>query len=228
MVARPVVALVGAFGEGEGSVGDYLERRGFEVRAARSVWEAEALLTAPGLDVAVVEVDGDAGSGIALLRRFGRAKAGRSSSSSANGPTSSKRFWRSSSAPPTVVGKSVSARELAARVSRPGRPPRQGRRRARRPGKRDRRPQGGAGHAPQRRGGDAVSWPSRAAPAVSGKSRQGADARRHHGRRARPRTPTRSTGRSIRASSGCGASSIPSGSSRYAVRVTGSTRRATQ
>ena len=117
MVVRPVIALVGEFGEGEGSAAANLERRGFEVRFARSFWEAEALLTAPDLDVAVVEVDGGAGSGIALLRRFGRE----------NGP-----FFLLVSKRPDVVEKvlalelgaadfvesSISARELAARISR--------------------------------------------------------------------------------------------------------------
>ena len=117
MVVRPVIALVGEFGEGEGSAAANLERRGFEVRFARSFWEAEALLTAPDLDVAVVEVDGGAGSGIALLRRFGRE----------NGP-----FFLLVSKRPDVVEKvlalelgaadfvesSISARELSARISR--------------------------------------------------------------------------------------------------------------
>ena len=35
MVVRPVIALVGEFGEGEGSAAANLERRGFEVRFAR-------------------------------------------------------------------------------------------------------------------------------------------------------------------------------------------------
>jgi two-component system OmpR family response regulator len=117
MVARPVVALVGEFGEGAGSAGANLERRGFEVRLARHFWEAAALLTAPDLDVAVVEVDGEAGSGIALLRQFGRA----------DGP-----FFLLVSKRPDVVEKvlalelgaadfvesSISERELAARISR--------------------------------------------------------------------------------------------------------------
>jgi two-component system, OmpR family, response regulator len=117
MVARPVVALVGAFVEGEGSAGANLERRGFEVRFARRFWEAEALLTAPDLDVAVVEVDGGAGSGMALLRQFGRG----------NGP-----FFLLVSKRADVVEKvlalelgaadfvesSISERELAARISR--------------------------------------------------------------------------------------------------------------
>ena len=117
MMARPVVALVGAFGEGEGSAGANLARRGFEVRFARSFWEAEALLTAADLDVAVVEVDGGAGSGIALLRRFGRP----------DGP-----FFLLVSKRPEIVEKvlalelgaadfvesSISERELAARISR--------------------------------------------------------------------------------------------------------------
>ena len=84
---------------------------------ARRFWEAEALLAAPDLDVAVVEVDGDAGSGIALLRQFGRE----------DGP-----FFLLVSKRPDVVEKvlalelgaadfvesSISERELAARISR--------------------------------------------------------------------------------------------------------------
>jgi len=72
MAGRPVVALVGAFAGGEGTAAAYLERRGHEVRLARSDWEAEALLSHPDIDVAVVDLDSPAGSGISLLRQFGR------------------------------------------------------------------------------------------------------------------------------------------------------------
>ena len=124
-----------------------------------------------------------AGSGIALLRRFGRE----------DGP-----FFLLVSKRPDVVEKvlalelgaadfvesSISARELAARVSRL----------VARRGK-----AGGdlvvlenatidlkAALVMHRNGDrrDAVAGPGRAAQAVPGKSRQGADARRHHGRRA--------------------------------------------
>jgi len=71
---RPVVALVGALGGEEAGtpIAEYLERRGFETRAVRSGWEAEALLAAPDLDIVVIEMDGDGGASLALLKQFAR------------------------------------------------------------------------------------------------------------------------------------------------------------
>jgi len=119
MPARPVVALVGAFdpGEGEVSIVEYLERRGFEARAVRSGWEAESLLGAPDLDVAVIKIDGDGGSGMALLKQFARAEGpffvvvgGR--------PDIVEKVLALELGAADVVDKSVSMRELTARVLR--------------------------------------------------------------------------------------------------------------
>ncbi len=72
MAGRPVVALVGSFAGEDVPIEDYLERRGLQTRIARTGWEAETLLGAPDLDVVVLDLDGAAGSGLALLKRFGR------------------------------------------------------------------------------------------------------------------------------------------------------------
>ena len=115
MVARPVIALVGEFGEGEGSVGDNLERRGYEVRLAHSFWEVEALLGASDIDVAVVEVEGGAGSGIALLRRFGR-EDGPFFMLLSKRPDLVEKVLALELGAADVVESSVNARELAARI----------------------------------------------------------------------------------------------------------------
>src|SRR4051794_30028400 len=119
MPARPVVALVGALsgGEGDASLADYLQRRGFETRAVHSGWEAEALLGAPDLDIAVIEIDGDGGAGLALLKQFARPDGpffvvvgGR--------PDMVEKVLALELGAADVVDKSVSMRELTARVLR--------------------------------------------------------------------------------------------------------------
>ena len=117
MSARPVVALVGAFVEDDASVEDYFERRGFEIRAARSVWEAEALFTEPDLDVAVIDLDGDAESGLALLKRFAR-EGGPFFVVVSSRPDIVEKVLALELGAADVVEKSVAPRELAARVSR--------------------------------------------------------------------------------------------------------------
>ena len=117
MVGRPVVALVGAFTGGEGTAAAYLERRGHEVRLARSDWEAEALLSHPDIDVAVVDLDGPAGSGIALLRQFGR-EGGPFFLIVSKQPDVVEKVLALELGAADVVEKSISERELAARVSR--------------------------------------------------------------------------------------------------------------
>ena len=69
MVARPVIALVCLSQDGGSSLGDYLERRGYEVREAAEQWMAESLLSSPGVDVAVIGEDFPASAGLDLLRR---------------------------------------------------------------------------------------------------------------------------------------------------------------
>jgi DNA-binding response OmpR family regulator len=118
MPARPVVALVGAFGgEGDASIEGYLERRGFEIRAVRSGWEAEALLGAPDLDVVLVDLDAEGGSGLALLKQFARPDgpffivlSGR--------PDMVEKVLALELGAADVVERSIAARELAARVFR--------------------------------------------------------------------------------------------------------------
>jgi two-component system, OmpR family, response regulator len=120
MPARPVVALVGAFGggeEGDASIAEYLERRGFETRAVRSGWEAEALLAAPDLDIVVVETDGDDGAGLALLKQFARPGGPFFLVVSGRADMVEKVLALELGAA-DVIDKSVSARELTARVSR--------------------------------------------------------------------------------------------------------------
>jgi two-component system OmpR family response regulator len=118
MPARPVVALVGAFGgDGDVSIDDYLERRGFEIRAVRSSWEAEALLSAHDLDVVLLDLDGEGGADLSLLKHFARpggpffiVVSGR--------PDMIEKVLALELGAADVVDRSVAARELAARVFR--------------------------------------------------------------------------------------------------------------
>ncbi len=70
MSARPVVALV-CMVEDAG-LGDYLERRGYEVREAVEEWAAAALVSEPGIDVAVIGEGLPASLGLDLLRKHAR------------------------------------------------------------------------------------------------------------------------------------------------------------
>jgi DNA-binding response OmpR family regulator len=111
------VALVGAFDETNVSVEDYLERRGLEIRAARSGWQAESLLQEPDLDVAVVDLDVEAGSGLALLKQFAR-EGGPFFVIVSSRPDMVEKVLALELGAADVVEKSVSVRELAARVLR--------------------------------------------------------------------------------------------------------------
>lgn len=117
MANRPVVALVGALGESGVSIEDHLERRGLEIRAARTAWEAESILTMPDLDVAVVEIEGEAGSGLALLKQFAR-ESGPFFIIVGNRPDIVERVLVLELGAADMVEKSVTTRELAARVLR--------------------------------------------------------------------------------------------------------------
>ncbi|MDW6021513.1 response regulator transcription factor [Mesorhizobium sp. BAC0120] len=117
MAGRPVVALVGAFDEANVSVEDYLERRGLEIRAAHSGWQAESLLAEPDLDVAVVDLDIEHGSGLALLKQFAR-QGGPFFVIVSDRPDMVEKVLALELGAADVVEKSVSVRELAARVLR--------------------------------------------------------------------------------------------------------------
>jgi DNA-binding response OmpR family regulator len=68
-MARPVIALVGLH-PGSG-LGEHLARRGNDVREAAEDWQAEALLAAPGIDVAVIGDQIPSGAAVALLKQHG-------------------------------------------------------------------------------------------------------------------------------------------------------------
>lgn len=117
MAHRPVVALVGAFGDAGVSIEDHLERRGLEIRVARTGWEAESILAMPDLDVAVVEIEGEAGSGLAFLKQFAR-EGGPFFILVGNRPDIVERVLGLELGAADMVEKSVTTRELAARVLR--------------------------------------------------------------------------------------------------------------
>lgn len=117
MAGRPVIALVGALGQGDAPLEDYLERRGFEVKIARTDWEAESLLSAADLDVVVVDLDGEIRSGLELLKRFSRDK-GPFFVIASNRRDIIEKVLALELGAADVVDKSIAARELAARISR--------------------------------------------------------------------------------------------------------------
>ncbi len=72
MVGRPVAALLCLSEDAALLIGDYLERRGHVVSRAAEEWEADALLSAGGVDVAIAALDSGGGPGMELLRRYGQ------------------------------------------------------------------------------------------------------------------------------------------------------------
>ncbi len=72
MVGRPVVALLCLSEDAALLIGDYLERRGHVVGRAAEEWEADAVLSAGGVDVAIAALDSGGGPGTELLRRYGQ------------------------------------------------------------------------------------------------------------------------------------------------------------
>lgn len=116
MARRPVVALIGAL-EDRGSIEDHLERRGMEVRTAHSAWQAEALLGQSDLDVAVIEIDGEAGSGLVLLKQFARESGPFFIIVSSRSEIIEKVLALELGAA-DMVEKTIATRELAARVLR--------------------------------------------------------------------------------------------------------------
>ncbi len=71
MAGRAVVALIAIAEVVASDLADHLERRGHDVRTARRRWEAESLLSAKGVDVAVVGDGMTPAEGRDLLRSFG-------------------------------------------------------------------------------------------------------------------------------------------------------------
>lgn len=71
MSGRPVVALLCLPDEATLQIGEYLDRRGYELRSAGQKWEADAILSSGGIDVAVAGLGNGGGAGMELLRRYG-------------------------------------------------------------------------------------------------------------------------------------------------------------
>lgn len=70
-MARPIVALVGLPAELETQLADYLERRGYEARAADEDWSASPLFETGEIDVAAVDLGMPGDFALELLRRYG-------------------------------------------------------------------------------------------------------------------------------------------------------------
>jgi DNA-binding response OmpR family regulator len=70
MPARPVIALICVADVVVADLAGHLERRGNDVRRTAEAWEAETLLSAGGVDVAVVGDGVTQAEGRELLRRF--------------------------------------------------------------------------------------------------------------------------------------------------------------
>jgi DNA-binding response OmpR family regulator len=71
MAARPVVALICVAGVVADDLAGHLQRRGNDTRMARQAWEAETVLSAGGIDVAVVGDELSQAEARNLLRRHG-------------------------------------------------------------------------------------------------------------------------------------------------------------
>jgi DNA-binding response OmpR family regulator len=69
MGKRPVIALAGMPQEAASALGDYLERRGYDVRKALAEWAVEPLVSSPSIDVAVIGENVPARTGLDLLKR---------------------------------------------------------------------------------------------------------------------------------------------------------------
>lgn len=70
-MARPIVALVGLPADIKVQLADYLERRGYEARAAAEDWSASTLFDEGKVDVAAVDLGMPGDFALELLRRYG-------------------------------------------------------------------------------------------------------------------------------------------------------------
>jgi DNA-binding response OmpR family regulator len=71
MARRPVIALVGLATDVGAALAAYLDRRGYEIRTGDEAWEAEALLSSPGIDLAILGAALPQSAGSDLLRKYG-------------------------------------------------------------------------------------------------------------------------------------------------------------
>lgn len=114
MSGRPVVALLCLSDEAALRFGDYLERRGYELRSASQEWEADALFSTGGIDVAVAGLGNGGGHGMELLRRYGGD--GPAFIMIGEGHDLIGRVLALELGAADVVGEPVNPRELATRV----------------------------------------------------------------------------------------------------------------
>lgn len=73
MPNRPVVALIGLDATTANAISDHLGRRGHEARRAAEPWQAESLLAAGAVDVALIGFEADGEAALDLLRRHAGA-----------------------------------------------------------------------------------------------------------------------------------------------------------
>jgi two-component system, OmpR family, response regulator len=111
MSGRPVVALLCLPDEATLQIGEYLDRRGYELRSASQEWEADALLSSGGIEVAVAGLGN--GAGMELLRRYG---GGPAFIMIGDGHDLIGRVLALELGAADVVGEPVNPRELATRV----------------------------------------------------------------------------------------------------------------
>lgn len=76
MNRRPVIALLLAPGEAAEKLADHLARRGFETRPAGAQWQAESLLSTPGIDIAILGDHMPLDDVLDLVRRIGARQDG--------------------------------------------------------------------------------------------------------------------------------------------------------
>jgi two-component system, OmpR family, response regulator len=116
MAGRPVIALLCLSDENVLLIGEYLERRGYELRTRGEEWEADALLSVGGVDVAVAGVDADGGPGIELLRRYA-GDTGPAFVMVGSGQDLIGKVLALELGAADVVGEPVNPRELATRIA---------------------------------------------------------------------------------------------------------------
>jgi len=114
MSGRAVIAVISASKEAGEALGEYLVRRGHDVRFAQEVWAARPLLSA-GVDVAVVDLALPGGSGLDLLRDYG-VEGGASFVMVATGPALVEKVLALEMGAADVIEAPLNLRETATRI----------------------------------------------------------------------------------------------------------------
>lgn len=114
MSGRAVIAVVTASKEEGAALGDYLVRRGHDVRLAHEMWSARPLLSASP-DVAVIDLALPGGSGLDLLRDF-HAEGGASFVIVSRGPALIEKVLALEMGAADVLEAPLNLREAATRI----------------------------------------------------------------------------------------------------------------